>query len=452
MVSSVEQLLARLRHDDPFDYRLDDVRPLQLEAANERFATARAVMPLLDRRADDGSVKQISGLEDIVPLFFSDSTYKSYPEAFITDRKWRALASWVDTLSTKSGAADLDFAGVDTIDDWLLRLRKAGHYLYVSSGTTGRCSMFQVNEADRDIDLETFKLSWRWGAGVLPNRDRAVFALFPREGAHRMMDSFGRQAREFGRPGSVCYLGDEPLRVSDVNALGRLRREMANGTAAPGDVQRFEQESAHRQAAMLSALGAMADAVVEHAGEPALFIGTWAPLYLLLQAAKERGLSGGVHPDSVVLSGGGLKGIALPPDFREDIRRTLALDESRYLFIYGLSELTTFMPRCRAGRYHVPPWLIAMVVDQSGENLLAPDGGRVEGRLGLFDLSLEGRWGALVTGDKAVLHLATCPCERPSPSIDDTITRYSDLPGGDDKVTCAGTIDAYVRGLVGAGE
>jgi hypothetical protein len=93
-----------------------------------------------------------------------------------------------------------------------------------------------------------------------------------------------------------------------------------------------------------------------------------------------------------------------------------------------------------------------MVVDESGEKLLTPDGGRLEGRLALFDLSLEGRWGALVTGDKAVLNLRTCRCGRSSPSIDDTITRYGDLPGGDDKVTCAGTIDAYVRGLVGAGE
>lgn len=452
MVSATEQLLSRVHEDDPFDYDPADARLLQLEAANERFEAARGAMPLLDRRAEDGSVKQIAALEDIIPLFFSDSTYKSYPESFITDRKWRALASWVDTLSTRPGAADVDFSGVETIDDWLLRLRNAGHYLYVSSGTSGRCSMFQVNEADREMDFQTFKLSWRWGTGVLPNRDRPVFALFPREGAHRMMDSFGRQAREFGREGSVFYLGDEPLRVSDVNALGRLRREMANGTAAPSDVQRFEEESARRQSAMQGALAAMADAVVEHADEPALFIGTWAPLYLLLQAAKERGLSGGVHPESVILSGGGLKGIVLPADFREDIRHTLGLDDSRYLFIYGLSELTTFMPRCRAARYHVPPWLIPMVVDEAGEHLLTPDGGRLDGRLALFDLSLEGRWGALVTGDKAVLNLTRCPCGRTSPSIDDTITRYADLPGGDDKVTCAGTIDAYVRGLVGTGE
>jgi len=451
-VSAVEQLLSRVADDDPFDYETEDVRPLQLAAANERFEAARAVMPLLQRRADDGSIKQITALEDIVPLFFSDSTYKSYPESFITGRKWRPLASWIDALSTKSGAADLDFAGVETIDDWILRLREAGHYLYVSSGTSGRCSMFQINEADREMDFQTFKLSWRWATGIVPNHDRPVFALFPPEGAHRLMDSFGRQAREFGRDGTVFYLGDEPLRVSDVIAMGRLRRDMANGTASPSDVQSFEEESARRQAGVQVALGVMADGVVEHAGEPGLFIGMWAQLYQLLQASKERGLSSGVHPDSVVLSGGGSKGIVLPDDVQEQIRQMLGLDASRFLFLYGLSELTTIMPRCSAGRYHLLPWVIPIVVDGPGDNLLTPHEARLEGRLALFDLSVEGRWGALVTGDKVVLNLTRCPCGRSGPSIDDTVIRYIDLPGGDDKVNCAGTIDAYVRGLIGSAE
>lgn len=302
------------------------------------------------------------------------------------------------------------------------------------------------------MDLRNFKLAWQWATGVTPKRDRPVFALFPAEGSHRMMDTFGRQALEFGRHGLIFYLGNEPLRVSDVNALGRLRRNMANGTAAPSDVQKFEKEAARRQNGMQEAIGELADAVVHHAAKPALFIGTWAPLYYLLQAAKARGLSGGVHPDSVILSGGGLKGVLLPPDFKEDIRETLALSESRYLFIYGLSELTTFLPQCACQRYHAPPWMMPIVVDDTGENLLKPEDDRLEGRLSFFDLSLDGRWGALITGDKGVLNLAPCPCGRASPTISDGITRYIDLPGGDDKVTCAGTIDAYVRGLVGEAE
>lgn len=33
-----------------------------------------------------------------------------------------------------------------------------------------------------------------------------------------------------------------------------------------------------------------------------------------------------------------------------------------------------------------------------------------------------------------------------SPSIRDDIVRYADLAGGD-KITCTGTVDAYVRGI-----
>ena len=34
-----------------------------------------------------------------------------------------------------------------------------------------------------------------------------------------------------------------------------------------------------------------------------------------------------------------------------------------------------------------------------------------------------------------------------TPIIRDVV-RYKDLPGGDDKLSCAGTIDAYVRGEI----
>lgn len=144
VASAVEQLLACAEADDPFDYRLEDVRRLQLEAANERFEAAKAKMRILAQRANDASVKTIERLEDIVPLFFSDATYKSYPESVIADANWRALASWVDAISMRSGAADVDFSGIETVDDWIARLRERGHYLYVSSGTSGRCSIFQV--------------------------------------------------------------------------------------------------------------------------------------------------------------------------------------------------------------------------------------------------------------------------------------------------------------------
>ena len=166
--------------------------------------------------------------------------------------------------------------------------------------------------------------------------------------------------------------------------------------------------------------------------------------------AVERGLDGGVHPDSVILAGGGLKGIVLPPDFKEQLQQALRLDSSRYLLLYGMAELSTIMPACTHRRYHIAPWMIPIVVDKDGERVLEPEEGRLSGRLAFFDLALEGRWGALISGDRGTVDLNPCACGSPSPSVHDDVVRYIDLPGGDDRVNCAGTIDNYIRGALGS--
>ena len=74
------------------------------------------------------------------------------------------------------------------------------------------------------------------------------------------------------------------------------------------------------------------------------------------------------------------------------------------------------------------------------------DQGEVQCRAGLFDLSMDGRWGGVISGDRIEVDFGPCACGAATPSIRDTIVRYADLEG-DDKIGCAGTIDAYVRGL-----
>lgn len=452
MSTAVEQLLARIDNDDPFEYRPEDLHALHIEAANERFQKARKTMPVLEQRAADAGAGQIAKIEDILPLFFSDATYKSYPESLVTERNWKALGTWLDATSVESGAADIDMSGVHDIDEWLLKLRAAGHFVYASSGTSGRCSLYQSNEQDREFDRRVWQLKLKWTTGALPDKSRAVFALFPSQGPMRMMDSFGRIVKDFGRADASYFLSDEPLRLSGVNALGRLRQEMASGSAKPGDIGKIEQQAAEREAKMRQSMERLADAVIRHREEPAFFFGTWSPLFALTKMAREKGWSGGAHPGSIAFGGGGLKGIVLPADYREQIQAALGLPPSRYIRMYGLSELTTGQPGCSGGRYHYAPWVIPMVLDKEGENLVEPSGGKMTGRMAFFDLSLNGRWGALISGDHGTVHLDRCPCGRSSPSVADSVVRYTDLPGGDDRVQCAGTIDAYIRGMIGAVE
>jgi len=407
-------------------------------------------MPVLAQRAVDTGIERIDAVGDLVPLLFSDATYKSYPDSYVSRRNWRALGAWIDTLSVRSGAVDLDFDGVETIDDWIVRLRAAGHYVYASSGTSGRASLFQVSDVDRARDQEFFRLWWRWAAGITPAQDREVFALFPPSGNHRMVESFGLQAKAFAKGGSPNFISTKPLHFEDVNALSRLRRQIQQGSATPSQVKAFEDGAAQQQEYMRESIGRLADRLVEHRAEPAIFMGFWVVLYHVIQAAKERGWPGGLHPDSAILVGGGLKGAQLPDGFEHGIRKDFGLPASRYMQVYGMSELTTAWPRCTEGGYHAPAWVIPLVLDDSGEQLVRPADGRVEGRLAIIDLSLDARWGGMISGDRVTLNLGRCRCGRGSPAVDGEIVRYSDLPDSEDKVTCAGTMDDYVRGELAA--
>jgi hypothetical protein len=90
--------------------------------------------------------------------------------------------------------------------------------------------------------------------------------------------------------------------------------------------------------------------------------------------------------------------------------------------------------------------VVPLILDKSGDSLLPPLRDEYEGRAAFFDLSIDGRWGGVISGDRISIDFRPCACGNKGPSIRDTIARYADLEG-DDKIGCAGTVDAYVRGV-----
>jgi hypothetical protein len=89
---------------------------------------------------------------------------------------------------------------------------------------------------------------------------------------------------------------------------------------------------------------------------------------------------------------------------------------------------------------------MVLPLDPTGEHLLDPSGGEIEGRAAFFDLSHQERWGGIISGDKVTVAHGKCACGHQGPTIGGEISRFSDLPGGD-KISCSGSIDAYVRGV-----
>ena len=92
------------------------------------------------------------------------------------------------------------------------------------------------------------------------------------------------------------------------------------------------------------------------------------------------------------------------------------------------------------------PWVMMLPLDAPGENLLDTSRGEIEGRAAFFDLSHSERWGGIISGDKVTVDFGQCACGHQGPTIGGEIRRYSDMLGGD-KISCSGSIDAYVRGV-----
>jgi hypothetical protein len=228
-----------------------------------------------------------------------------------------------------------------------------------------------------------------------------------------------------------------------------LRKKIAEGTALPGELADFEKTSKERQDAIDAAVGVTAERIIENRDKKLMVSGLWNGLYQVAKAVRDKGYSAkDFDPDNCIYVGGGLKRAQLPPDYQQFVHETFNIPEGRHFQNYSMQELNSGMPKCReCGRYHVPPWIVPIILNKNGDALEPHSGeGELEGRAAFFDLSLDGRWGGVITGDKISIDYNPKGCSLKGPSIRDNIARFADLEG-DDKIGCAGTVDAYVRGV-----
>ena len=412
------------------------------------YQQRRAQVPVLAQRADDEGITELRHLEDAVPLLFPHTTYKSYPETLISRGMWSQLNRWLDSLSVHR--VDVDMDGVEDVDSWIGQLEQAGHLVTGSSGTSGKASFLNKSEADRSASLDDF-ISCMTGLSLAPANVWNVIPAGPETGVKSHLIMRNLMIDKYAKSDAITI---PPAELNTghyryMASLAAIRKAMADGSARPDDVAAFEAEAAERQKANDERLRYLAEQVLAHRDEPMLFSAMFPSLYRLVELLRELGASpGDLGAENALTCGGGLKGTALPADYREQCFSTLNLAPERFLHYYSMQELNTRMPKCpQTGRYHVTEALILFVLDKEGETLAPVSDGQAEGRAGFFDFTVDGRWGGTMSGDRVIADFGPCPCGRPGPTILDTITRFSDLADGD-KITCAGTMDAYVRGFI----
>src|SRR5690349_18831942 len=133
-----------------FDIPYAELRDLQIAALNERLQERIDRIKLVKLRAEEAGISEIRKLEDVVPLLLPHTAYKSYPESFLTEKKWDRLTKWLGTVSAYP-TDNVDLSEVREIDDWVAACDKAGHFVSCSSGTTGKSAMLVASQADLDF-------------------------------------------------------------------------------------------------------------------------------------------------------------------------------------------------------------------------------------------------------------------------------------------------------------
>lgn len=443
----VNRLLGMMPAGTGFDLPFGELRDLQVAALNERFQDQVGKIKVVRQRAEEAGISEIRALGDVVPLLLPHTAYKSYPESFLTGKRWDRLTRWLGTVSAQP-TDNVNLEGIEDVDGWVAACEAAGHYVSCTSGTTGKPAMLPASKADLDFAARENVQAVQWGSGIRAGDKRVITgygatAQSPRNSATGMA-----LVGAFADFSKMAAPSDAPaITIGSITRMIELRKAIADGTAQPQDIVEFERESSTRQAALDASLGKAADHIIASRGEKLLIMAMWGPLYQLAEEVRSRGYSGkDFHPENGVFLGGGLKRAKVPENYKEYIYETFNLSPRFTYQMYGMQETQTSMPRCSEGRYHVPAWMVCLPLDKDGSNLLPIGDEEVTGRAAFFDLSMTGRWGGVISGDRIEVDFRPCACGSPSPSIRDNIARYADLEG-DDKIACSGTVDAYVRGV-----
>ena len=445
---------------EKFSLNRDELEDIQLGGLKNRFSEMSKTIPVLRRFAEDQDVHEIRSIEDGALLLFPHTMYKSYPLSAIENARFGAMTRWAGTL-TSIGLSHVDASACRNIDDWIFLMdTRTDIRLRHSSGTTGKLSFIPASTVEAQSAAAGLRHFFA-GFGDEPDAHVSGLEHLPmicfthRRGATasaRLIDGFVQYV--YGGDESKVFCTNPGGVSADMLSLGgRLE-----GAQAKGERGRLElspellarrDEFLREQAEAPKHLEAFFEtAAKDLRGQRVILYGVVPPTVEVAMEGLKRGYQNLFSPDSLFFQAGGAKGRALPDDYRKQVTRFTGVPYPPTG--YGMSEGASSLTRlCPNGHYHIQPNIIAYILDPD-TGTPHPRRGTQTGRFGMIDLGTQTRWGGFLSGDEVTINYgdqAPCGCGRKGAFIDGEIRRYSELRGGDDKITCAGATGVHDRAL-----
>src|ERR1700753_2367843 len=123
-----------------------------------RFQQHRQSIDIVRKLADRLGVTDLSEFNDVVPLLFSHTAFKSYPSALIDRKRFDLMTKWLDKL-TSYDLSLIDTRGCNSIDDWIDCLdEQTPLQVITSSGTTGTLSILPKDKRGATEGMTLWKI------------------------------------------------------------------------------------------------------------------------------------------------------------------------------------------------------------------------------------------------------------------------------------------------------
>lgn len=431
-----------------------ELEAMQREAMSRRFTDHRESIEMVRNLADRLEIKEVKDFDDIVPLFFAHTAFKSYPASLLDNKRFDLMTKWLAKLTPRD-LSRVDCEGCDSIEEWIDRLDAQSELRVItSSGTTGTISIIPKDEAGGFYGMRLWRLFLFQNFGKEPTQEELepiVDIIWPnyakgKLGHLRMVELLKREFT--GNDQSKFHpLYSEAISTDLMFLASKLRAAASRGELDRVKIdpkllarkQEFEAMEARRPEEMKAFFARITS---ELAGKRVFMTGTYTLMHELAAAGLERGVKHVFAKNSAILTGGGTKGFALPANYMDVIKEFLGVD--RIQEGYGMSEISALHWACDEHRYHVQPWVIPFLLDPDTSQPL-PRKGRQTGRAAFYDLLNSSHWGGIISGDEISIDWdAPCPCGLASVPIEHDIIRYSEKQGvEDDRITCNATQDVH---------
>ncbi len=435
------------RFEDLLAIPREEREKLQLEAVQINFTRMRERIPALRKLAERQGVEHIDKLEDVLPVCFDHRVLKNYPLQIIENRDFPKLTAWLDKL-TAHDLTRVDLSGLKTIEEWLGRLDAYGMLVTYSSGTTGKLSFvprscdelgpwkaqyFNINRAISGVDgyitkLPSFFPGYRGGYQTMLKM-MSLFNIEMAGGPEHYHTLYNTHI-----PADLMALSGRMQSAEDKGEIGRLGLD----PALLEQRRTMLAQGRRREEDMEAWFGRL---IEEFRGQRVRIGGTFADLYRVARSGLDKGVRCEFAPGSILQGGGGMKGYKdAPDDWEDQVKYFFGID--RLGNQYGFSECIGTAPMCEAGYFHFMPYAVPILMDADGRAL--PREGVQTGRMVLVDPIPTSYWGGFTSGDEVTMHWdESCSCGWGGPRAEKTIRRFAEKDGGDDKITCAGSQQAY---------